>query len=231
MRKAPRGAGEVVRKRSSVVCIAAHAGAWTGMQRFCFSPTMLACRELFDLCMVLNGHDEPMIAAINASVSPELLVVRENTGLDQGAFNAAIQHATGYDTYVLLHYDHWFADPDWFPTLHRLLYDSDCDVIGNLVQPSTFVMPIEYYVVTGVLGYRDLKPELFDGFLQGGAGMYKADAIQCLLDQGGIPFGKANDRPIAAVCERLMSFILMDHGMTLGQIPPGYEKYLRHAEH
>ena len=46
---------------------------------------------------------------------------------------------------------------------------------------------------------------------------------------GGIPYGRSNNRDIAFICERLQSFLLLDGGCSLGQIEPGYELYLKHA--
>ncbi len=218
-------------KRDSVVCIAAHAKTWDMMKKYCFNAAFRHHRDQFDLCVVVNGGDALEGQTIQDYLAPEYLVLRENTGLDQGAFDAGIKRAQGYDTYILMHYDHHFSDYNWFPYLHDLLHTSEYDVIGNIVTPPTKHLPDDYAIVAEGLGFGHLKPENFPGFLQGCAGFYKKTAIQCLLDHGGLPRGLDNNRNVACICERLQSFIMLHDGLRFGQIPPGYEKYLRHAEH
>ncbi len=221
----------MIRKRDSVICIAAHGNAWDKMKKYCFNSAFRHHRDKFDLCVVLNGGHEQTAQFIQEYLEPEYLVVRENTGLDQGAFDTAIKTARGYETYILMHYDHHFSDYNWFTFLHNRLYELKCDVLGNIVRPSTKHLPIDFDEVAKGLGYGELEPGKFEGFIQGCAGFYKGAVIKFLLDRGGIPHAKEDNRNIACICERLLSFLLLQHGFLLDQIPPGYEQYLYHAEH
>ena len=190
----------------------------------------MANRKKFDLCVVFNGHD-PNSLQKTLHLSPEFLVVRENIGMDQAAFDYCVKTIRDYDTYVLIHDDHWFVDDDWFELLNNLLHTNDVDVLGNLVSPGHINQPPNYEIVADVLGYASFKPYQFPCFLQGQAGFYKKRALDCLRANGGVPWGKTNTREVASICERLHSFILLSNGMKFAQIPPGYEKYLRHREH
>lgn len=217
-------------RRTTLVCVATAAHRWEIMKNYCFNQYFRNNREFFDLCVVFNGYDADSLRC-TLELSPEHLVLRENLGMDQAAFDHCIKNIRDYDTYVLLHDDHWFVDDNWFHMLHNALYSNDVDVIGNIVSPGYINKPLNYEVVADVLGYSSLQPHSFPCFLQGLAGFYNRKAIDCLRASGGVPWGKTNTREVASICERIHSFILLSHGMKFAQIPPGYEKYLRHREH
>ncbi len=217
-------------QRDTVVCIATAADRWDIMEKYCFNQYFRVNRQLFDLCVVFNGSD-PGSVRRTLDLAPEHLVIRENVGMDQAAFDYCIKNIRHYRTYIFIHDDHWFVDGNWFQLLHGLLYSNDVDVIGNVVAPGHVNKPASYDVVADVLGYSALAPHLFPCFLQGQAGIYNRKAIDCLLANGGVPWGKTNTREVASICERIHSFIMLSNGIKVGQIPPGYEKYLRHREH
>lgn|GEM_PF-5405811 len=217
-------------QRDALVCIATAPHRWEIMENYCFNKHFRMNREHFDLCIVFNGYDADSIRRV-LDLSPEHLIVRENVGMDQAAFDHCIKNIRDYNTYVLLHDDHWFIDSCWFQLLYEALHSNDVDVIGNLVAPGHINKPLNYDIIADVLGYSSFKPHLFPCFLQGQAGFYKKRAIDCLRANGGVPWGKTNTREVASICERLHSFILLSNGMKFAQIPPGYEKYLRHREH
>jgi len=215
---------------NTVVCIAAHSNTLTHMQKYCFNENFLQNRENFDLCIVFNEVDYKTHEYVKG-FNPEYLFVKQNFGLDQSAFDFAIKNIKDYQYYYLLHYDHWFADHHWFDRLSNEMLKSKVDVLGNLVRPASLHMPKGYDIVSAAFGLEYLKPNRFSYFLQGGAGLYNRRAIEILKGRGGIPYARSNDRNIAFVCERLQSFLMLDGGCTFGQIDPGYETYLKHANY
>jgi hypothetical protein len=214
---------------NTVLCIAAHSHTMAKMQKYCFNQNYFPNRNKFDLCVVFNDVDSETHEYVK-TLDPEYLFVKRNFGLDQSAFDYAINHTKQYENYYLLHYDHWFTDANWFDRLNQEIEAKGVDVLGNLVRPATLNFPQAYQIVSTAFGLGDLLAEKFDCFLQGGAGLYRASAIEALKSRGGIPYGRSNNREIAFICERLQSFLLLDSGVSFGQIEPGYERYLKHAE-
>ena len=213
---------------NTVLCIAAHSNTMIQMQKYCFNNNFFQNRDKFDLCLVFNDVDKQTYEYVK-TFHPEYLFVKKNFGLDQAAFDFAINHIKDYEYYYLLHYDHWFIDPHWFSQLYIQINEMDVDVLGNLVQPATTHIPNGYELVSSAFGLEHLNPKRFDYFLQGGAGLYKHKAIEVLKSSGGIPYCRSNNRGIAFICERLQSFLMLDSGCNFGQISPGYERYLKHA--
>jgi hypothetical protein len=215
--------------RKTVVCIAAHGNTLAKMQKYCFNQNFIANRDKFDLCVVFNGADVESLDFVK-KLGPEYLFVKGNFGLDQSAFDLAVSRTPDYEYYLLMHYDHWFHDSDWFDCLSNALIRGNVDVLGNLVIPSNLHLPSQYHWVAAAFGLETLVPERFNCFLQGGAGLYRHGAVEALKRRGGIRYGRSNNRVIAVVCERMQSFILLEEGCRLGQIEPGYELYLKHAD-
>ena len=217
-------------RRKTVVCIATAPNRWEIMAKYCFNDHFRRHRDQFDICLIMNGQDPQAIRNVQ-ELSPEYVYERENLGMDQAAFDYALKHLPAYETYVLIHDDHWFVDADWFPKLHGMLHAGEFDVLGNLVAPAHLNKPVNYDAVADTLGFASFDLRAFPCFLQGQAGFYNRRAIDCVLRHGGVPWGRTNTREVASTCERLHSFIMLSNGIKLGQMPPGYELYMRHREH
>jgi len=217
-------------RRNTLMCIATAPNRWHIMEKYCFNENFRVNRDKLDLCVVFNGYDVDSMRN-TLDLAPEHLVVRENYGMDQAAFDYCVKTFKDYETYILVHDDHWFVDANWFDYLHQVLYGNDVDVLGNLVTPGWINKPETYDVVADVLGFSHFDPRNFPCFMQGQSGIYKKKAIDCLRANGGVPHGRTNTRDVASICERLHSFILLSNGIKFAQIPPGYEKYMRHREH
>jgi hypothetical protein len=217
------------RYNKALVCVVTSQNTWRVLEKYCFNSNFSACRKLFDLAVVFNGYDAAGIQYVT-TFSPEYLLVRPNFGLDLAAFDYAIKNTHLYASYIFLHDDHWFIDDKWFLHLNDLLQTSDADVLGNLMN-SRINMPLNQKIISNVLGYGKYQLENCPFFIQGLAGIYRQKAIECLLELDGIPHIHNNDREAACVCERIHSFLLLDNGIKIGQIPPGYEQYLKHRHY
>lgn len=216
-----------------LICVVTSQNTWQILRQCCFNFNFRTNRMLFDLAVVFNGDDESGIQYVK-SLIPEYLFVRPNLGLDLAAFDHVIKNTPLYDTYFFLHDDHWFADDKWLFNLTDLIYCHDIDVLGNIVDLTTSdpryheLAREHHFIVSSALGYGDYQIDKFSFFIQGLAGVYRKKAIECLLMLDGIPHIHNNDKQTAYVCEKLHSFLLIDCGMKIAQIPPGYEQYLKH---
>jgi len=219
-------------KQDTIILVVTSEATWQNLDTYCLNEHFRQNRDRFDLAIVFNGTDEAALQKIKA-VAPEHLLVRENLGRDPGAFDAALRALPvhEYEQTLFMHDDHWFDQPDWFDTLHALLEQRpEIDVFGNLVVASVHAPP-NYEGICYSLGYHEYKLANFPYFLQGMAGLFRKNAIDTLKRLGGVPHIHRNVVEVGQVCERLLSFILLNEGHLMAQIPPGYEKYLIHHEH
>jgi hypothetical protein len=222
----------VIRTLSTIVCVSASERTWTNLQRYCFNAPFRAQRPKVALAVGFNGYDADALRFIE-SLEPEHLFVRPNTGHDLANFDNILKRLPAYERYILLHDDHWFHDQDWLDVLDRLASSRpDIDVWGNLAPCDVEGVFREYYTqLTGFLGYEDMAAKMFPHFLQGLAGVYSGAVVKKILAMDGIPHLHRSVQVAAQVCERLFSGLLLDQGVTFGQIPPGYELYLLHRDH
>lgn len=217
---------------SIVVCVASSERTWQNLSRYCFNAPFRANRHRFDLAIGFNGDDPEAFRAIDM-FTPEYLLQRPNTGHDLANFDNLIKRIPAYDTYVFMHDDHWFFDEGWVDRLLELRQNAGgIDVFGNLVASDvTGPMQVLYDRLAIDLGYDEILGKQYPHFLQGLAGMYRGSVIRDLLSIDGIPHIHRSVQLAAQVFERMFSFLLLERGWTLGQIPPGYEMYLVHRDH
>jgi hypothetical protein len=214
-------------KTKPVVLVVTCDKTWKDLPRFCFNQHFLDNRDAFDLAVVFNGTDSEGIRHVEALAHPEYLLQRPNLGLDLAGFDYGIKNTPRYETYLFMHDDHWFVDSTWPGLFKTLDDDTSIDALGNIVSSKTFPPP-HHKMIANALGYEKYQLDQFPYFLQGLAGFYKRRAVDCMLERGGIPHLLDNHRETTFVFERIHSFILLDSGIKFGQIPPGYEKYLKH---
>lgn len=219
-------------RTTTVVCISASERTWQNLERYCFNSIFRSQRKRFVLAVGFNGHNADALRYIDG-LEPEHLFVRPNTGHDLANFDNILKRLPAFDAYILLHDDHWFYDTAWFDVLGRLADTHEgIDVWGNLVGFDVEGEFLGYYAqLARALGYNELADRTFPHFLQGLAGIYSRKAIDIALEMDGIPHVHRNVQAAAQVCERLFSGLLLDRGVTFGQIPPGYELYLMHRDH
>lgn len=218
-------------KKEFVVCVAASSVTWTHLKKFCFNRNFLKNRSGFDLAVVLNGENIEAQIFING-FQPDYLLTRPNTGIDSAAFDFLLKRIPEYKHYVLLHDDHWFRDDRWLDTLRGLVSSDDAayQIWGNIYDIPQKILDDTQKIhhIAEILGYQDLNINDHKHFVQGYAGLYSGLAIKKILELDGIPHIHGNNRKTTQVLERLFSFMLMDMGFELKQIPPGFEQYLMH---
>ena len=219
-----------VKHKETLVGVVTSEKTWHHLDRYCFNDNFIENRPLFDLAVVFNGKDSEGIKYVN-NFLPEYLFVRPNASLDPAAFDFLIKNIPVYERYILLHDDHWFIDKNWFHTINVLMnLHEEVDVRGNLVK-SDINKPLNSLLISSILGCAEYQPENFPYFLQGLAGLFKGKVIEAILKLDGIPHIHNNNKEVAQVCERIFSFILLKEGFIFAQIPPGYEKYLKHRDY
>ncbi|BCS55995.1 hypothetical protein [Geobacter sp. SVR] len=218
-----------------VVVVITSERTWHNLARYCFNGHFRASRDRVDLCIVFNGNVSISLSQA-ALLDPEYLLQRPNVGRDPAALDFALKTLPQYEYYLVLHDDHWFHVPHWLDYLIRLLDEDDSvDAYGNLITTcpygsGSFESSFEQFCRV-IMNDSRYSAEMFPHFLQGMAGIYRGRAIRRLLQRDGVPHTHTNDYKAGEVCERLFSYVLMDEGMVLKQIPPGYELYLRHRDH
>ncbi|HEX9023092.1 MAG TPA: hypothetical protein VF799_04550 [Geobacteraceae bacterium] len=220
-------------RHNVVVVVLSSERTWHNLARFCFNEHFCANRNRFDLCVVFNGDVSESFPIISP-LQPEHLLQRPNLGRDPAALDFALKALPIYEYYVILHDDHWFHAPSWFDYLTGLLReDGSADAYGNLIASyHSTVFEASFNLVCSVIMNDDrYSADMFPHFLQGMAGIFRGRAIQWLLQRDGVPHTHGNDYSAGEVCERLFSYLLLNEGMVLKQIPPGYELYLRHRDH
>jgi len=205
---------------------------WPNLATYCFNENFLRYRPQFDLAVVLNGPNDAALQSI-AKASPDFVFVRPNYGLDPADFDFLLKRIPlDYEYYCLLHDDHWFHPSDWFLQLRTLAAGHlQVDVFGNLVRSNVQYHP-SMDGLSKLLGYDDgYSPDDVPFFIQGMAGLYRKAAINTLLSLDGIPHLHRNVIPVAWLAERLVTAMLWKRGHSFMQIPPGYERFLRHKNH
>lgn len=220
-------------RNNAVVVVISSERTWHNLTRFCFNEHFCANRNKFDLCVTFNGDASESLSIISP-LRPEHLFQRPNLGRDPAALDFALKALPIYEYYIILHDDHWFHVPHWFDYLTALLQDDvSADAYGNLIASyNSEAFEASFNLVSSVImNDRGYGANMFPHFLQGMAGIFRGRAIQWLLQRDGVPHTHGNDYKAGEVCERLFSYLLLDEGMILKQIPPGYELYLRHRDH
>jgi len=219
--------------KSVLVCVATSEATWPNLVRYCFNHQFKVNRERFDLAIVCNGSSDDFKAYVQ-SFKPDHFLCRLNLGFDLAGFDALLRTVPveKYERFILLHDDHWFADEAWFDTLMTLAAtNQDIDVFGNLLDCSNDKLVEHFEFVSRILGYGRYLEPMPPVFVQGVAGIYSSRAVETWQKADGIPHIHNNLKNVAEVCERLASFILYHAGYSFMQIPPGFQKFLRHSGH
>lgn len=222
-------------RNNVVVIVISSERTWLNLVTYCFNEHFCANRSRFDLCVTFNGDASESLSIIS-KLHPEQLLQRPNLGRDPAALDFALKTLPIYEYYIILHDDHWFHVPDWLDYLTGLLeHDASADAYGNLTPSSSYNsngFKDSFDLVSSVImNDSSYSAQMYPHFLQGMAGIFRGATIQKLLRYDGIPHTHGNDYAAGAICERLFSYILLNESMTLKQIPPGYELYLRHRDH
>ncbi|MDD2850972.1 MAG: hypothetical protein PHY09_03615 [Desulfuromonadaceae bacterium] len=215
-----------------IICIATSEATWPNLLRYCFNHHFKANRERFDLAIVCNGSSSAFSGFIE-SIRPDYFLGRLNLGFDLAAFDALLKYipVDRYDRYILLHDDHWFDDVDWFDTLLNLSNKNpNIDIFGNLLDCSEGKLVEHFEIASRILGFGRLLDPIPPVFVQGVAGLFTRKAITAWQQADGIPHIHNNLKNMAEVCERLASYVLYDAGCWFMQIPPGFQRYLRHRD-
>ncbi len=219
--------------KKPLVCVATSEATWRNLLRHCFNHPFKVNRSRFDLAIVCNGSSHDLAACIQ-TFKPDYFLSRPNLGFDLAGFDALLRHipAEQYDRFILLHDDHLFEDEDWFETLSHLADNNpDIDIFGNLLDCSTDKLVEHFEIVSRILGYGRYLEPMPPVFAQGVAGLFSRRAIEIWRQADGIPHIHNNLKNVAEICERLASFILYANGCSFMQIPPGFQRYLRHGDH
>lgn len=222
---------------SSTACVIVLTSevTWTHLQRYCFNSCFVKNRAKFDLCIAFNGNPSAEALAILSELTPDHLIIRPNAGMDPAALDVCIKHLPAYEYVITLHDDHWFSDDAWFEQLHTLMQmDASAAAYGNLVTSCPYnssEFEVFFDIVSATIGYENYHNSEFPCYLQGMAGIFRKSTIDLLLSLDGIPHTHGNHKKTVEVCERMLSYLLLRHGAILKQIPPGYERYLRHRNH
>ena len=208
--------------------VATSEKTWHFGEKYLFNEYFLKNRIFFDLAIVCNGFQAEAEACLKA-LAPEYLFFRENKGYDIAALDYAIKKLPHYPHYLFLHEDNWFFDDAWFEKLDRMqMSNLSLDIFGNLVtDPAHSMEGFDQIFVQNNLSFRQAD---FPHFLQGYTGWYRGAVIDFFLKIGGIPGFDQSSRLATHIFERFTSYLLMMHGYRFGQIPPGYEKFLMHAD-
>lgn len=220
------------RTAKTLVCVVTSEATWPNLARYCFNHSFKMNRRAFDLAIVCNGASSDALAYVQ-SCMPDHLITRPNLGFDLAGFNALLHTVPlhQYDRFILLHDDHWFAEDDWFICLSNLAdTHPDIDVFGNLLDCSEDKLVEHFEIVSRILGYGRYLEPMAPVFVQGVAGLFTRRAIDVWLQADGIPHIHNNLKNVAEICERLASFMLYDAGCNFMQIPPGFQRYLRHRD-
>lgn len=216
-----------------LVCVVTSEATWRNLARFCFNHPFKLSRHRFALAVVCNGASDPSMAYLQ-TFKPDYFINRPNYGFDLAGFDALLRQVPTdqYDRFILLHDDHWFEDEDWFETLSHLADNNpDVDVFGNLLDCSTDKLVEHFEIVSRILGYGRYLEPMPPVFTQGVAGVFSRRAVEIWRQTDGIPHIHNNLKNVAEICERLASFILYANGCNFMQIPPGFQRYLRHGSH
>ena len=208
--------------------VATSEKTWHLGEKYLFNEHFLKNRFFFDLAIVCNGFNAEAEACLSA-LAPEHLFSRENRGYDIAAFDHVIKKLPFYPHYLFLHEDNWFFDDDWFEKLDRMqMSDLSVDVFGNLFShPELSAEGFDQIFAQNNISFRQSD---FPYFLQGYTGWYRGAVIEFFLKIGGIPGHNQSSRLATHVFERFTSYLLMSQGYSFGQIPPGYEQFLMHAD-
>ncbi len=218
---------------TTVVCVVTSERTWRNLLRYCFNHAFKAQRHRFHLAVACNGVIDAF-SGYMAGLKPDYLVQRRNLGFDLAAFDTLLKQipVERYDSFILLHDDHWFDDELWFDKLSTLAANHpDVDIFGNLLDCSHDKLVEHFEIVSRILGYGRYMDDPAPVFAQGVAGLFTRRAVDHWLEHDGIPHIHNNLKNVAEICERLASFILYEAGCSFMQIPPGFQRYLRHGEH
>lgn len=216
----------------TLVCVVTSEATWPNLARYCFNHSFKINRHKFDLAVVCNGSSRDALTYMQGC-KPEYLLTRPNLGFDLAGFDFLLRAVPiqQYDRFILLHDDHWFADDDWFASLACLAdRHPDIDIFGNLLDCSEDKLVEHFEIVSRILGYGRYLEPMAPVFVQGVAGLFTRRAISIWQEVDGIPHIHNNLKNVAEICERLASFILYDAGYSFMQIPPGFQRYLRHRD-
>ncbi len=216
----------------TVVCVSTSERTWPVLARYCFNAPFLANRHRFDLAIGFNG-DDPEGRRYLDTLTPEYTLMRPNVGHDLANFDNILKRIPLYERYILLHDDHWFYDEEWFERLEDLHEASpETGVFGNLARYDLQGDFKDYHDrMCTMFGYTEVIGKPYPHFVQGIAGSYRGSVIRMLLEQDGIPHLHRHVQSAAQVFERLLSWLLLDRGVEVAQIPPGFEMYLVHRDH
>lgn len=208
--------------------VATSEKTWHLGKKYLFNDHFMKNRSFFDLAIVCNGF-QPVAEACLKALNPDYLFFRENRGYDIAALDHAIKKLPCYPHYLFLHEDNWFFNDTWFEKLDRLqMMNLSLDVFGNLVTtPDRTSEGFDQIFAQNNLPFRQAD---FPYFLQGYTGWYRGGVIEYFLKIGGIPGYDQSSRYATHVFERLTTYLLIFHGYRFGQIPPGYEQFLMHAD-
>lgn len=208
---------------------------WEHLRSYCFNSFFIKNRTKFDLCIAFNGIPSAEASMLLSSQQPEHVIIRPNHGMDPAALDECIKNIPLYNFYIVLHDDHWFSHDAWLEQLLTLMQtDATATAYGNLVTSCPYksqAFDTFFEMVSTVTGYEDYHISEFSCYLQGMAGIFRGSAIKQLLALDGVPHTHGNNKKVVEVCERLLSYLLLNNGAVLKQIPPGYELYLRHRDH
>jgi hypothetical protein len=219
-------------KENVIVCVATSEATWPNLMRYGFNHHFKINRARFDLAVVCNGDSSAFKGFVDA-LRPEFLLTRLNLGFDLAGFDALLKYipVEKYERFILLHDDHWFDDRDWFDTLLKLSdQNPDIDIFGNLLDCSEDKLVEHFEIVSRILGYGRLLDPMPPVFVQGVAGLFTRKAVEAWQQADGIPHIHNNLKNLAEICERLASFILYKDGCGFMQVPPGFQRYLRHRD-
>lgn len=211
-----------------IVCVVTSEKTINNLQKYCFNDNFLINRKYFKLAMVINGKIEELPNIVKEA-SPDYLWQRPNLGYDLAGFDFVLKKLPLFKYYLLLHDDHWFVDKDWIKRLLELYFEyPNIGVWGNLFPADKYV-PTDYEKFTSLFRLNNYMLDCGKYFLQGLAGFYKGEVIRDLIKYvDGIPHVHFNNREFTSIFERMHSLNITNLGYTIGQIPPGYEQYLKH---
>ncbi len=218
---------------NTVVCVVTSECTWHNLLHYCFNHAFKAQRHRFHLAVACNGASDSLRGYLS-SLKPDFFIQRQNLGFDLAAFDVILKEipVERYDSFILLHDDHWFDDDQWFDNLSSLAErNPDVDIFGNLLDCSSDKLVEHFEIVSRILGYGRYMDDPSPVFAQGVAGLFTRRAIDYWLENDGIPHIHNNLKNVAEVCERLASFILYEAGCSFMQIPPGFQRYLHHGSH
>jgi hypothetical protein len=221
-----------ISRKKTIVCVVTSEATWPNLLRYCFNHHFKAQRERFELAVVCNGSASAFSGFVQA-LKPDYFFVRPNFGFDLAAFDFLLKNvqADNFQNFIFLHDDHWFDDGDWLDTLFGLTQqNSEIDIFGNLLDCTEGKLVEHFEIASRILGYGRLLDPIPPVFVQGVAGLFTRKAVTAWQQADGIPHIHNNLKNMAEICERLASFILYEAGCRFMQIPPGFQRYLRHRD-